>query len=624
LLYISTGTGPYNEFVDPITIGEWQIMANHDIATLASQGLPGAFTWAFYDGWWPGYGIWVANNHNSNGRFYETYGNSGADTYLRDLSNARFAGDLATSREWYRPDPPTQEVYWSFRNNINYMQAGVLASLSYASQNHKTLLRNFYKKGENSIRKGKEESPRAFVIAKKQRDPAMAAYLANQLRAQAIEVHESDSNYVVLMEQPYRNLAVNLLTKQNYPKDAKFPPYDGIAWTLSYLNGVEVQAKDTLDFDTEGLKMLTEDAVYKGKVAGEGSNYFLNYKAQNDVLSALYAAKAKNRNSEMFTLKSEQVIEGDTLAAGSVFLRKLNANQAAQLAEDFGLDLIRSNISPDADQMHAIKLPRVAIYHTWYNTQDEGWSRFTFEQRKIPYTSIDKDDLKSGNLNSRFDVILLPRTRGSAANFIHGVDKKFGPMPYTKTSEFSSHGFPASTNDMTGGPGFMGIDNLQKFVESGGLLITLDNTTTIIADTGITSALSSASQGDLFHPGSIVQAKVRNSGHPVLYGYPETFPIYRGNGPLLQTGKYDRDMMLLQYGIKPLKSEAEYEGPVMGMPDKPKNEEEKEKTDDKEQPYVLSGMVRNEQNIIGHGGIFDVPVGKGHILALPLIPCTDI
>ncbi len=71
LLYISTGTGPYNENVDPITIGEWQSISNHEMTQLAAQGMPGVFNWAFYDGWWPGYGIWVANNHNSIGRFYE-------------------------------------------------------------------------------------------------------------------------------------------------------------------------------------------------------------------------------------------------------------------------------------------------------------------------------------------------------------------------------------------------------------------------------------------------------------------------------------------------------------------------------------------------------------------------
>lgn len=47
LLYISTRTGTYNEQVDPVMIGEWQIMANHDITTLATQGIPGAFTGRF-------------------------------------------------------------------------------------------------------------------------------------------------------------------------------------------------------------------------------------------------------------------------------------------------------------------------------------------------------------------------------------------------------------------------------------------------------------------------------------------------------------------------------------------------------------------------------------------------
>lgn len=100
LLYISTGTGPYNETIDPITIGEWQILANHDLTSLTAQGLPGVFTWAFYDGWWPGYAIWVANNHNTIGRFYETFGNAGANTFIRDLSDSRYAGDDVTDRLW--------------------------------------------------------------------------------------------------------------------------------------------------------------------------------------------------------------------------------------------------------------------------------------------------------------------------------------------------------------------------------------------------------------------------------------------------------------------------------------------------------------------------------------------
>ena len=619
LLYISTGTGPYNDYVDPITQSEWQVMGNHDVAAVASEGMPGAFTWAFYDGWWPGYGIWVANNHNSNGRFYETYGNSGADTYLRDLSTARFAGDLATSKEWYRPDPATPQVFWSFRNNINYTQVGVIASLSYAANNAKLLLTNYYKKGYNSVEKGKKEGPKAFTIAKSQKDPAMAAYLAGQLLVQGIEVHESEEHYVALTEQPYRNLLVSLMTAQDYPKDAKFPPYDAIAWTLPYLYGVEVEAKDSIDFEVSSLKMLTEAPRYSGKVSGDGGTYILPYHAQNTVLPALYWLKSQNKNAEIAVLSKQTVVGGDTLSPGSLVLKKINKNQASSFASEFGLDLKGASPNIQGSDQQTVSLPKVAIYHTWYNTQDEGWSRYTFDERKIPYTSIDKDVLKAGNLKSKFDVIILPRVRGNLKYFVNGVDKKFGPMPFTKTTEFQSHGMPASTNDMTGGPGYLGMDNLRKFVEEGGLLISFDNTSSIVAEAGLTPELSPVSAGSLFHPGSIIRAKARNSGHPVLYGYPEEFTLFRGNGPLLQTNKYNRDLMLVQYGSKPLKDEIPYEGPIMGIPEKAKVDKEEIK-EDKAKPYVVSGMVRNEQEIVGHGAVFNVPVGKGNVLAFTFDP----
>jgi hypothetical protein len=628
LLYISTGTGPYNENVDPIAIGEWQIMANHDITTLAAQGMPGAFTWAFYDGWWPGYGIWVANNHNSIGRFYETFGNAGANTYLRDLSDQNYAGDPATSREWYRPDPPTQKVYWSARNNINYMEAGVLASLTYTADNSRTLLQNFYQKSLNNITKAKTEKPKAFVIPKNQKDPAMSAYLVNQLREQGIEVHKVETgdkqgDYVVLLEQPYRGLAVSLLTKQNYPKEAKFPPYDDIAWTLGYLYGVDVKQEDSLKYNLNDLKLLTDAVKYTGTINGEGTNYLLNYKAQNAVLPAINWIKEQNKTSKVYVLDSTAVITGikDTLTAGAVAFTGITAAQANQITTQFGLDLLATKSAIATKKQHEVTMPRIAIYHSWTYTQDEGWARFTFDQRKIPYTSIDKDDLKLGLLRKKFDVIVIPRLTGTVSNFIHEIPKKFGPMPYTKTPEYPSHGYPDATNDMTGGPGFEGIKELQLFVEQGGVLITCDNSSALVAEAGIGRELTRANSGALFHPGSVVNVKVRNKTSPILYGFPESFPIFRGNGPLLQVEEYDRNMMLLQYGFKPLKDEEEYKGLIMGKPEVPiKKENGDKKPARKEEPYVLSGMVRNEQSIIGHGAIFNVPVGTGRVIAFTFDP----
>src|SRR2546429_9482754 len=75
ILYIMTGTGPYNAWLDPIVISEWQEMAYHEIEEMTKRGVIGVWTHGFYDGWAPNYLLSIANNHNSIGRFYETFGN---------------------------------------------------------------------------------------------------------------------------------------------------------------------------------------------------------------------------------------------------------------------------------------------------------------------------------------------------------------------------------------------------------------------------------------------------------------------------------------------------------------------------------------------------------------------
>lgn len=626
LLYISTGTGPYNPDIDPVTVNEWQLLAQHEMTQLAAQGLPGVFTWGFFDGWHIEYLGWVANNHNSIGRFYETFGNAGSNTFLRDLSTGKYAGKPATAREWYRPDPATEQVVWSLRNNTNYMEAGVIAALQYAATNSKTLLENFYKKGVNAIEKGKSGVVKAFVIPAKQRDPAMAAYLVNQLLIQGIEVHRvakgvQQGDYVVLLDQPYGTFAYTLLSKQQYPKDAEHPPYDDVAWTFGLLFGVDVEERKEMTYASTDLELLAEEVQYLGKVSGSGRYYYLPYKAQNEVLSALYWLRKQHPSVGASILEQANTLPGvkDSLPAGSLLFEGISRPDAEALASTFSIDLVAAD-AKIGGKLHAVTLPRVAVYHSWAYTQDEGWTRYTLEQRGVPYTTINKDHLKAGNLNERFDVILVPRLRGSVADFLHEVDKKYGPMPYTKTAEFPSHGFPDATEDITGGPGFEGIANLQTFVEQGGILVTMEHSSMLVAETGIGSELSVKRTTKLFHPGSVVQARARKRESPVLYGYPELFPVFRGNGPVLSVAKNHRDdMLLVQYGAQRAKIDEAYSGPILGMP----NDEMEQALPDydaKQHPYVLSGMVRNEEEIIGEGALFEVPIGEGRLFAFTFDP----
>jgi hypothetical protein len=95
LLYVSTGTGPYNEQLDPITIDEWWWMAENDVMEMTKQGVPGVWTYGFYDGWVPNYMFFLVHSHNAIGRFYEvqSYG-SGCN------------GVVATGRAGGAPVPP--------------------------------------------------------------------------------------------------------------------------------------------------------------------------------------------------------------------------------------------------------------------------------------------------------------------------------------------------------------------------------------------------------------------------------------------------------------------------------------------------------------------------------------
>lgn len=650
LLYISTGTGPYNVTNDPIAISEWQLLANNEITALSAAGLPGVWTWGFFDGWWPGYAVWVANNHNSIGRFYETFGNAGADTYIRDLSHESYAGEPVTSRQWYRSWPPTKKVRWSMRDNVNYQEAGVLITLGYTADNAKTLLRDFWQKGYNSWQRGRTEEPHAYVIPgfDRQRDPRRVAYLVNQLERQHIEVDrrtsgDSAGDFVVLLDQPYRDLAVNLLSIQKYPSTAQYPPYDDIAWTLGYLYGVDVKpVDDSAVFHWSGLELLRDTVAATASVRGSGSVYLMPYHAQSELLPALGWLRANAKGARAWAAESAFVVGADSFPAGSVILQGAPTAAARELAERWALPLV-ATASPPQVRRHELDLPRIAIYHSWYDTQDEGWSRYTFDMLGIPYTAIDKDDLEKGGLRDRFDVILVPNVRGSVDRIIHGVNRDFGPMPFQKTRETPSFGTPASSPDITGGPGFEGLAELQRFVDGGGTLITLANATRLAAETGIAAPLAPHAARSLFHPGSVVRVRSRRSVSPILYGYPATTTVFRGNGPLYEVEPRDSSMLVLQYGTT--LPHPEPDGPIMGVagsraqprPDSMTADSSaarraeattsghdhaatggKEKNDD--DSYVVSGMVRNEKEIVGEGAIFDVPVRKGRVIAFTFDP----
>ena len=637
LLYISTGHGPYSRAVDPVTISEWTQIGHHEAGALAAQGLPGVWTWGFWDGWWPGYLVSVANNHHGVGRFYETFGNSSAGTFERDLSESRFVGKPVTEVQWYRPWPPDKKVRWSLRNNTNYMQAAVLEALGFAALHRRQLLESFWIKGVRALETGRTEAPYAWIFSPEQRDPGRLAHLINQLQAHRIEIHRLTGpfslrgrtwpagSWVVRMDQPYRNAAVTFLEEQKFPADEPNPPYDDVAWTFPLIYGVESAKIDDRSIYSAPMEPVEENVTPPGAVTGTGDIFLLRDTGQTSLLEARLILA----DHQVDAAEAAFQAEGVRYPAGS-WIVQAPREAVEQAASRLGLSFTAVATPPDV-RRHLLDLPRLGLLHTWTSTQDAGWARYTLDRTGLRYELVSDTDVRRGGLSDRFDVILFPNTGGDFARIVHGLDPKYGPLAYTRTEEFPSHGIPNASDDITGGMGFEGLAELQRFVRDGGVLIALANAGTLAVDGGLVRDVSRVAPGGFNTPGSEVRAKVLRPEHPIAYGFEELDSVFRGNGPLWDVDKRNRGFAVVQFGTKKVEADEDEKKAGEGEIEEEEIEEEgseappaaageDKKEDKQDKRLVLSGFVRGEDVVDGKPAILDVPVGKGRVLLYAFNP----
>src|SRR6266705_5923210 len=75
--------------------------------------------------------------------------------------------------------------------------------------------------------------------------------------------------------------------------------------------------------------------------------------------------------------------------------------------------------------------------------------------------------------------------------------------------------------------------NLQRFIEDGGLFITIANTAQIPIDYGLTTGVSIQDARQLNARGSVYSATFADKKSPIAYGYGDSLPVYFNQAPLL-------------------------------------------------------------------------------------------
>jgi hypothetical protein len=296
---------------------------------------------------------------------------------------------------------------------------------------------------------------------------------------------------------------------------------------------------------------------------------------------------------------------------------------------------------------HELAVPRIAILHTWQNTQNEGWFRIAFDRLQIPYAYISDHTVRdTPNLRAKYDVIIFPPLGGTAQRIVNGLPRRGEPIPWKKTALTPNLGVD-ETDDMRGGMGLQGLTHLRQFLEDGGVFIPITSIGNIPIQYGLTEGVVSVEPRQLQARGSIYQAYFNDDMSPIRYGYGDSLAVYFNQSPILQisrgvggpgggdepaarpTGRGGKDEHDIPQGrpvaepLPPEKTPPGEEAPLtddqrefmrnLVLPDSlmPRAILRFSKS---EKNLLISGMLKNGNEIVNRPVVIDAPVGKGHVV----------
>ena len=92
-----------------------------------------------------------------------------------------------------------------------------------------------------------------------------------------------------------------------------------------------------------------------------------------------------------------------------------------------------------------------------------------------------------------------------------------------------------SSDDIRGGMGMEGLQELFKFVEEGGALISEGSTASFLAEADLDSGVTVEQPANLFVRGSILRGKFADLKSPIAYGYDGSdLPVYFNQNPVFE------------------------------------------------------------------------------------------
>jgi len=566
------------------------------------NGLTGAINNAVYSGWGHFGFHWITPFHNIDGMLTES-ASAKLATPMFILPEQLQGGARNLPKyeaETIFPDP-WPGGWWHLRDIVNMQKVAAWAAMDVAARNRETVLWNAYQKAKNQTARGAAMDTPNYVIPAMQFDPVTANFMVQKLLVQGIDIeratkpfvsadgHTYDAgSYVIPMAQPKMGLIRNLLDRNFFPDNDwtrdkngdPIRPYDLSTDELNEFMGVRV------DHVAGPLKVevvaVTEAPLPAGKVSAGKAGYAFSAKLDNSYM-------AVNQLQVKGVTVSRVDKSGSGLTAGDFLVKSGAEGDIKAIAAATGVDFSPVASVPEGSS-HELKRLHVGLYQRYYGGNvDEGWTRWLLERWGYDSVTLLDPELKKGDLNAKFDVIVFPDDStasltgetaaggGGRGGGGGGGGEGFGRNPMDFPPEYRS------------GFGEEGVTALKSFVQKGGTVVTLGTASDFAIDKlGVKARniMANLTTKQFWCPGSTLKVNV-DSASPYAYGMPkEALALYLQGDPVFQ--------------VTPSNSNEKY-SVIVSYQDR---------------DILQSGWLVGEGNITGKAAMISAEMGKGKVVLI--------
>jgi len=600
--FVPPNHDPIAENVDE-TLWNWTgVFGSNIIRDMTAEGLAGVSQHYIFDDYWPGSTetcIWK----NVIGYLTEcASANYASPVFVEPTELKVWGKGLSEYKKSINMPLPWKGGKWGLEEIVNYEIASTFSGIKTAAtyKNDILLFRNNLCRKE--INKGKTEPPYYYILPSDQHDLSEFMNLLRLLNDHGVTLYSlnrdviiektiyKSGDVVIPLAQPFRAFIKEVMEKQNFPLRHYTPdgeiikPYDITSWTLPLHKGVK-----SIEIKTRSEKLESSLALYGGDYTLKSNipdNYYASVFSVNNNESFKAIFKALNAGIKVHRLTEDLTYKDQTLPKGSFIIYDKINNFENEL--NVSPIYVENKINTKTKE---IKIPRIALIETIFHDMDAGWTRYLFDTYSLPFTLLKPMDIQSTNLTEKFDVIIFPNTQKTIL-----MDGK-----YKYKNDYYISDYPP---ELAKGMGKNGMENLMRFLDQGGNIISWGSSTELFMGTlkikegknnieefqlPISDISNTLAEKKMYIPGSLVKLNLLKD-HPLTYGMPEELGVFYRGRPVFKTSLPNFDMDRRVIGWFPEKN------------------------------ILLSGYAENEEKLGNSVGMVWLKKGKGQLVLFGFNP----